>query len=125
MADADCECSGAGVGTVLYSGVGNNVQSKEVREGVGESIPKAVLVVTNSSTLPLHPAVADPLSLSSLTRPSSVWLRKWFHLLALLVYLPGVALDPDFLGLMASWVAFVFAVAEVGGGGGGGTIANM
>lgn len=112
------------MGTVLYSGVGNNVQSKEVREGVGESIPKAVLVVTNSSTLPLHPAVADPLSLSSLTRPSSVWLRKWFHLLALLVYLPGVALDPDFLGLMASWVAFVFAVAEVGGGGGG-TIANM
>ena len=45
-----------------------------------------------------------------------MWLRKWFHLLALLVYLPGVALDPDFLGLMASWVAFVFAVAEVGGG---------
>ena len=45
-----------------------------------------------------------------------MWLRKWFHLLALLVYLPGVALDPDFLGLMASWVAFIFAVAEVGGG---------
>ena len=47
------------------------------------------------------------------SRPSSVWMRKWFHLLALLVYLPGVALDPDFLGLMASLVAFVFVVIEV------------
>ena len=53
------------MGTVLYSGVGNSVQSKEVREGVGESIPKAVLVVTNGSPLPLHPAVTDPLSLLS------------------------------------------------------------
>ena len=45
--------------------------------------------------------------------PSSLWMRKWFHLFALLVYLPGVALDPNFLSLAASLVTFLFVVAEV------------
>ena len=48
-------------------------------------------------------------------RPSSLWMRKWFHLLALLVYLPGVALDPPFLALTSAVVSFLFLVAEVGG----------
>ena len=46
-------------------------------------------------------------------RPSSMWMRKWFHLFAFLVFLPGIALDPDFTSLVASVTAFLFIVAEV------------
>ena len=42
-----------------------------------------------------------------------MWMRKWFHLFAFLVFLPGIALDPDFTSLVASVTAFLFIVAEV------------
>ena len=45
--------------------------------------------------------------------PSSMWMRKWFHFFAFLVFLPGIALDPDFTSLVASVTAFLFLVAEV------------
>lgn len=49
----------------------------------------------------------------AICRPSSMWMRKWFHLFAFLVFLPGIALDPDFTSLVASVTAFLFIVAEV------------
>ena len=42
-----------------------------------------------------------------------MWMRKWFHFFAFLVFLPGIALDPDFTSLVASVTAFLFIVAEV------------
>ncbi len=49
-----------------------------------------------------------------------MWMRKWFHLFAFLVFLPGIALDPDFTSLVASVTAFLFIVAEVRRENGGG-----
>ena len=40
-------------------------------------------------------------------------MRKWFHMLALLVYFPGLALEPDMLALGSSLFVFLFFVAEV------------
>lgn len=40
-------------------------------------------------------------------------MRKWFHVLAFLVYAVGVAVDADFLGLAAAHMTFVFLVLEV------------
>ena len=42
-----------------------------------------------------------------------MWMRKWFHLFAFMVFLPGIALDPDYTSLVASIIAFFFLVAEV------------
>eukprot|EP00731_Ephydatia_muelleri_P025952 Em0018g52a len=46
-------------------------------------------------------------------KPSSLWMRKWFHILAFLVYAVGVAVDADFLGLAAAHMTFVFLVLEL------------
>ncbi len=45
--------------------------------------------------------------------PSSVWLRKCFHGCALLVFVPGLLLDAEFLSFATSLAAFLFIVAEV------------
>ena len=45
--------------------------------------------------------------------PSSLWMRKWFHLLALAVYLPGIALDPTLLSIASALVTVVFMTIEV------------
>lgn len=45
--------------------------------------------------------------------PSSLWMRKCFHLLAVLIYLPGVALDSDYLALATALIIFLFIILEV------------
>lgn len=47
--------------------------------------------------------------------PSGVWLRKCFHGLALLVFIPGLILDHQFLSFATALTTFVFVVAEVSG----------
>ncbi len=45
--------------------------------------------------------------------PSGVWLRKCFHVSALLVFVPGLVLDTDFLSFATALITFLFIVAEV------------
>ena len=45
--------------------------------------------------------------------PSSLWMRKCFHVLAVLVYLPGLAVDPDYLALGTALITFLSIVLEV------------
>ena len=52
-------------------------------------------------------------SLTSYNSPSSLWMRKWFHLFAVLVYLPGLVLQPDYLAMAASLILFLATVLEV------------
>ena len=72
-----------------------------------------------SSPLLLLPLLPLHLTLSPLLLPpsaSSLWLRKWFHVFAVLVYLPGLALETDYLALAASLIIFLFTVLEVRAG---------
>jgi dolichol kinase len=45
--------------------------------------------------------------------PSSLWMRKWFHLLALGVYVPGIAFDPPLLKMASVLVTIAFIIIEV------------
>ena len=40
-------------------------------------------------------------------------MRKWFHLLALAVYVPGIVLDPLLLKVSSALVTVAFIVIEV------------
>ena len=40
-------------------------------------------------------------------------MRKWFHLLALAVYIPGIIVDPPLLSLAAAVTTVAFFVIEV------------
>lgn len=52
-------------------------------------------------------------SVLKVENPSSLWMRKWFHLLALAVYIPGIIIDPPLLSLAASIVTVQFLVIEL------------
>ena len=49
----------------------------------------------------------------SLHRPGSLWMRKSFHLLAVLVFLPSLALSSVYLSLSSSISLFLFSALEV------------
>ena len=48
--------------------------------------------------------------------PTSPWFRKWFHLLALLIFVPGVAVDPGLTTLASTAALGGFLLVEVWGG---------
>lgn len=69
-------------------------------------VATGLLVVAQSST-------ASWAVVFKASNPSSFWMRKWFHLSALAVFLPGLALDPNFISLACSILMFLFIVAEL------------
>ncbi|XP_019850694.1 PREDICTED: dolichol kinase-like [Amphimedon queenslandica] len=66
----------------------------------------SVIVVAQSVHIP-------SLSCLKSESPSSLWMRKWFHLLAVAVYVPGLMFDPLLLSVSSSLVTVFFIVIEL------------
>lgn len=49
-----------------------------------------------------------------LCSPASAWFRKWFHLFALLIFVPGIAMDPELTTLASTTALAGFLLVEVG-----------